>query len=104
MNELFSVEIETTDGQAVVALGGELDLSGVPRLDEVLSSLDSSVQTLVIDLARLSFMDSSGLGAIVRAQQRSDAAGRRLQVRGARGAVRKLLDIAALGATVEVLD
>lgn len=48
----------------IVSLGGELDMATVEGLSEWL--VDISGSTVVIDLSELTFMDSSGIGAMVR--------------------------------------
>jgi anti-anti-sigma factor len=56
------------DRAAVVALSGELEIDGAPRLRETLSSLLASADTrIVIDLSGLVFCDSLGLSALVDA-------------------------------------
>lgn len=104
MSQLFNVRVDTTGGEAVVALSGELDLSGIEALDDAFAGVDPSATAIVIDVGQLTFMDSSGLGAIVRAKQKADAAGQRLEVRGATGAVRRLLDLVALGESIDLTD
>lgn len=49
-----------------VALSGELDLAGVTRFDEALSAARAAGGALTIDLSDLEFIDSSGLGVLVR--------------------------------------
>jgi len=50
----------------IVSLGGELDMATVEGLSDWL--VDISGSTVVIDLSELTFMDSSGIGAMVRAK------------------------------------
>ncbi len=70
------------DGDTVtVALGGEFDINAGRHFslctDEVVASGTGSV---VIDLADLTFIDSTGVAALVDCHQRLDATGRRLRV------------------------
>ncbi|MEV5414289.1 STAS domain-containing protein [Thermopolyspora sp. NPDC052614] len=52
----------------VVAVEGELDLFTAPFLrDEVREAIKQDGPTLVLDLAALSFMDSSGLSVLIEA-------------------------------------
>ena len=75
----------TSAGDALIALAGELDLSGAPPLDEEIDRLagEEGVRRVVLDLRELAFMDSSGLRLIALAERRLGAAGRELAlVRG----------------------
>ncbi|MEU7690776.1 STAS domain-containing protein [Microbispora hainanensis] len=52
----------------VVAVEGELDLFTAPFLrDEIRDAIRDDGPTLVLDLAELSFMDSSGLSVLIEA-------------------------------------
>jgi anti-anti-sigma regulatory factor len=48
---------------------------------------------VIVDLSAVSFMDTAGLRALVRARERMDSAGRWLLTRGATGQPRRLLEI-----------
>jgi anti-anti-sigma factor len=60
----------------VVALDGELDLASAPELErELVRAEGDAPRRIVIDLAQLGFMDSTGLQSLLRARERA-AAGR----------------------------
>jgi anti-anti-sigma factor len=75
------IEMDTSieDGIGVVACRGELDMAGTPALDDALAGLagDPGVVAVVVDLSGLDFIDSSGLRAVVLADQQVRAQGRR---------------------------
>ena len=55
----------------LITVSGEVDLASSPQLDDaIISALDSGAKALAIDLTDVSFMDSSGLGVIVRGLKR----------------------------------
>lgn len=65
----------------VLALEGELDLATVPDLTARLCELhDDQPERIVLDLRALSFMDSTGLAAIIDANLHSRRDGRRLEL------------------------
>ena len=70
----------TSAGDALIALTGELDLSGAPALDEEIDRLagEDDVRRVVLDLRELEFMDSSGLRLVALAERKLSAAGREL--------------------------
>jgi anti-anti-sigma factor len=81
------IEVDTRmeGGVAVVALRGELDVAATPELEDALLAAadEPGVQGIVIDLSELDFMDSSGLRAVVMADQRLSEQGLRFAlVRG----------------------
>ena len=72
-------------GDAIVALSGELDLSGAATLEAEIERLaaEEGVGRVVLDLRDLEFMDSSGLRVVALAERRLEDAGRGLAlVRG----------------------
>ena len=72
---MVSVELSTReDGQVVVILRGELDVTEAARVAASLSAAASG-STVIVDLAALEFIDSSGLAALVRARQLARLAG-----------------------------
>jgi anti-sigma B factor antagonist len=70
----------TSAGDALIALTGELDISGAPALDEEIDRLagEDGVRRIVLDLRELEFMDSSGLRTVALAERRLAAAQRPL--------------------------
>jgi anti-anti-sigma factor len=61
--EPFGIESSRHDGRWVVAVRGELDLATVGTLDEELGSL---APPILLDLSRVSFMDSMGVHLLMR--------------------------------------
>jgi anti-sigma B factor antagonist len=69
---VFDIETDDAEGATRVRLIGDLDLAGFDHLDDVLERVQSSDHPdVLIDLRDLTFMDSSGLHAIVRAHERT---------------------------------
>ncbi|AOS84175.1 hypothetical protein BIU88_08555 [Chlorobaculum limnaeum] len=56
----------SNDGIAIVALEGTLDALSAPELRNIRSVTDPE-KTVILDLEKVDFIDSSGLGAIVGA-------------------------------------
>lgn len=75
----------TQDGRTYrLALAGELDLGAVETVEAALAeAFDADVDVLEIDLSALTFLDSTGLRAILAA--RDGAAARALDLRLRRG-------------------
>jgi anti-anti-sigma factor len=71
----FRAEVSHTDHQAGVALIGALDLNAKQAVALAMSRAMEAPH-VVIDLRRLTFMDSLGLGVLVRAWQSAVEVGR----------------------------
>jgi anti-anti-sigma factor len=67
---LLSVHIEDSpDGASIVALGGELDLSTIPRMEGALVEQIRQRPAVLVDLSKLTFIDSSGIGVLIQAHR-----------------------------------
>jgi len=73
---LLRVRVEPLgDGVSVVSLAGELDLSTLPDLEGPLFEELRTRTGVVVDLTQLIFIDSSGIGLLIKASGlRSDPA------------------------------
>lgn len=90
--------METRGNALVVAMEGELDLKVAGLLRRQLEdSLDrSQVRHLILDLSRVMFIDSSGLGLILGRYKRINAAGGKVALVGAQPQVRRILELSGL--------
>jgi anti-sigma B factor antagonist len=87
----FELGADLIRGVRVVAVSGEIDLS---RKSAVASALESDGVPLLVDLSAVTFMDSSGLAALVAARDDGNGAAPRLALVCPPGScVRRLLDL-----------
>ena len=63
-----------------IRLAGEIDVGTAPRLKQAVDGHARTGQTVTIDLREVTFVDSMGLAALVRAQHRAVARGGSLQL------------------------
>jgi anti-anti-sigma factor len=63
------------DGRAVVALRGELDVADAASVAAALNAVAVRARELIVDLAGLEFIDSSGLTALLLARKQARKAG-----------------------------
>lgn len=93
----LDVEVTELGGRPALAVRGELDISGVAELDRSLAALEGEQPTvLVIDLRGVTFLDSSGLRALLAADRRARNDGRRLVLVRAPDSVHRVFEIALL--------
>ncbi len=90
----FSRAVRTIGDVTLVALHGELDLVTAEGLAQWLGELSGS--EIVIDLAALTFVDSSGIGAIARAHQLLSESGASLVLVRPQPHVLRLLELTGL--------
>jgi anti-sigma B factor antagonist len=95
--EIFRCELVRNDGRAVVRLGGELDMSTVPILEERLrEALDGGSRRLVVDLSGLEFIDSTGLTLLVRCARAAEQDGFNLALVRGDDRVHRLFELTGL--------
>jgi anti-sigma B factor antagonist len=70
----LSIACEAQENAHVVQIGGDLDVYTAPRLKDALDKLGLGGKTVVLDLSRVHFIDSTALGVLVAAFQQSRAA------------------------------
>lgn len=85
------------DDHVIVTLRGECDLTNADVLRErLLALLGSQTSCVILDLAGLTFIDSSGLTALVVADRRARELGGTIVLAGARKIVARVLSLTAL--------
>ncbi len=96
---------QRSDGGVQVELSGELDLATAPKLEDELHAVEERGPALIVlDLQPLSFMDSSGLRALLAADARAREAGRRLVLIRGDERVQRVLKITRLDERLEIVD
>ncbi|WP_249010846.1 STAS domain-containing protein [Conexibacter sp. DBS9H8] len=102
MEPHFQVEVSSEGTKAVLRLSGELDVSSSAALEDELARIDGST-LIVLDLSELEFVDSTGLGVLVKAHQRVREEGVRMVVVQGGGQVKRLLELTGLDQQLELV-
>lgn len=92
----FGVSSETVETALVVTVRGDIDLATAPLLWEHIATHWLDSQALILDVANVPFMDSTGLGVLVQAAEQAWPHGAKVAVVGAMSRVRKVIEIAGL--------
>lgn len=91
--EWISIEVE-----------GEVDLATVEDLEQAIESVHAGRdEGVVVDLTGSSFMDSTGLKALVMAHRRFSAEGRPFAIAVSGGPVSRLLDLSGVNTTIKTV-
>ena len=103
--EILEIETKDRDGLLHVALRGELDLSSVAKVQEELERIEQSAPaTVVLDLSKLTFLDSTGLRCLVTADERARQSGRRVVLVKGPSSVQRVFTITRLEDRLEMVD
>src|SRR4051794_18373389 len=103
----FELDVETDDGRVSFVPRGELDLATAPELeDKVLAAVRDGGRAVVVDLRELTFMDSTGVRAIVAAHKAAEEAGTDLRVirPGADNPVSLVVEISGIDDALGLID
>ena len=102
----FSLERTDHDGVSQLTLAGDVDISCADEIVErALDALNNAqTEMLVIELAKVTFMDSSGIGALFRINAEADKSGKSMTLRAVPRRVRTLLTITGLDLLIPIED
>jgi len=101
----FAADLRSDGADAVVVLRGDLDLATVPRLDAVLATAfgsEGDVERVVVDMAAVEFIDSSGLTALVKGNRQAADLGLALVIRAPSDRVLRTLQLTQLDTVLVV--
>lgn len=91
-------------GVTCVTLSGELDLLSAPSLGDTLAEAGRGSVAMIVDLSQLTFMDSSGLHALLTARGRLAEAGCRLVLLRGDHQVQRLFELTGVDAVLEFVS
>ncbi|MBB5874319.1 anti-anti-sigma factor [Allocatelliglobosispora scoriae] len=90
----FSATSQRHGHTVVVALAGDIDMTAAGRLADALTAAAGQQPALVVvDLAQVRFMDSTGIRCLLTAKQSTGADGIGMTIRGAHGVVEQVLTV-----------
>lgn len=95
---MFSVDLSTSEygGHVVVVLRGELDIAGAAGVAAALAAVAARKPEIVVDLAGLKFIDSSGVAALAHGRRHARHAGGDLLLAAPRQQVLRVLTLTRL--------
>jgi anti-sigma B factor antagonist len=103
--QILHVETTERDGRIHLVLRGELDLSTVGKVQDELRRIEASpTPILVLDLSKLTFLDSTGLRCLVTADERGRESGRRVVIVRGPEPVQRVFSITRLEERLDMVD
>jgi len=101
----LEITTERREGQTRMALAGELDIASAPQFEEGLTELEGdSPEVLLLDLRGVEFIDSTGLRAVIAADERARSAGRRFVIVRGPAAVERVFSVTQLDQRLDLVD
>lgn len=96
---------ELDNGWHCIVVEGEVDLATVEELETAIDRIFSdNSRPLVVDLRESTFMDSTGLKALVMANRKFDESDRSFAVAVSRGPVARLIDLSGVESSVKIVE
>ena len=91
---IMNIAESRRDGNLIIAPSGRIDTTSSPIFDRHLSSvIDRGDTRLVIDLADLEYISSTGLSAFISAAKKVKAAGGRMALAGLNSRIRLVFEM-----------
>jgi anti-sigma B factor antagonist len=105
MGETQRIRLDSSLSQdfGILTISGECDLNGVSGIERATAQLIAGGHPrIVADLSSATFMDSSGINALLRANQATSANGGRLRLVCAPGQVLRVLELVGLDQVISI--
>jgi anti-sigma B factor antagonist len=99
----LAVERTSRDGVEMLLVEGEVDIATAPRLLAILNlAVQDALQSLVIDLSEVGFMDSTGLALVINAHRRVTRKSKGFAVVCPAGPLRRVFEMTDMVETLHV--
>lgn len=93
MQQQFRIAVEASGATVLVAPIGEIDIATVGQIGDRLDALKADYERVVLDLRQVTFVDSTGLHLILRADAASRSDGWDFQIIDGPAGVRRLFEL-----------
>ncbi len=101
----MTCDISYRDSVTILALNGHLDLHSAPRLSqEIQDAMRTDASKLVIDLAGIDYIDSSGIGVLLKVFGSARRGEFQLRLCGVHGAVAHVISLTKLTNYLPISD
>ncbi len=102
---MLSVSSSESGRWRILHVRGEIDMATCPILrQEIVGEIGQGHRHLVVDLAGVDFVDSTGLGVLIGGLKRARSQGGDLRVSGVSGHLRRIFDLTGLHRVFAVVE
>jgi anti-sigma B factor antagonist len=103
MSVMFSFERSERDGITVLSLVGNLDAATAAGLkEEVVALSDAKKKSVAVDMARLTLIDSTGVGVLISLFKRTRAQGGAVHFAGLAGQPKEIFRLLRLDRSLDL--
>ncbi len=92
----LTVEISDKEKDFEVYIKGEIDLNNINQIESILDEGIKKDKNIIIDMKDVRFIDSTGIGLLVKTYKTLKSEGKTIEIRNAVGNVRKVFKITCL--------
>ena len=100
----FAVTARESEEGQIVELIGDLDVDAAPQLRRWLEAFEATGSLVEVDMSRLTFLDSTGLGCLYKLHHKVADAGGIVVAARAPAPIRRLLEMAGLNRLIALTD
>jgi anti-sigma B factor antagonist len=101
----LEVETQQQDRWSVISLRGEIDVYTAPRLRQALIDLiEGGNSDILVDMSRVDFLDSTGLGVLVGGLKRVKSKDGSLEIVATQDKILKIFEITGLSKVFPIHD
>jgi len=93
---VMQFSVDKSGDSVLITLLGELDLASTAELTAAFDEVVGGEKDIVVEMAGLTFIDSTGMAVLVRARRSAEQAGRSVTLRRVQPNVAKTLALAGL--------
>jgi anti-sigma B factor antagonist len=98
------IEVSEQGATLILRIGGELDTASCKVIEPTITTAIATASSVIIDLAELTFCDSSGVGLFIATNTKAVADGTAVSIRNVRPPVRRIFQITNLDAVIELVE
>jgi anti-sigma B factor antagonist len=102
-SEQLKLEVTESSGSAVVTIAGEIDVASAPSLSRCLGQcMDEGCTDIRLEMSGVSFMDSSGIKALLAARGQLEEVDGKLTLSNPSRTVLRVLDVTGLNSVFAI--
>lgn len=101
----MEINSRDVDGVIIFDIDGEIDLYNAPEIkDSIKEQMDSGNKKIIINLEKVSYIDSSGIGALISSLSNLKKIGGGLKIIHVYDSVKKVFELTKLTSFFEIYD